>query len=260
MKKTGLTVIILTFLFAVVVLPCGSDDVLLKGHSSALKRIEAVERAYTYLGTPYLLAGLNYQGIDCSGLTKMTLDATVGTKLPRRVSQQIHEGTKVQGVLLPGDLVFFNTTGVPSHVGLYSGGGMVVHAASAGSTPGVIESSLEAPYYKARFVQARRYIEEEIQRIEINTDGGGLEEDVILEKPLTKGTWISLEIVNRTQGDELFQLRVSQNQEAEREILLPLLKDEVGTEKLFLGEEGEWMITYGGNNSGSEGKVLFRVE
>jgi len=62
-----------------------------------------------------------------------------------------------------GDLVFFDTEcqGSPSvatHVGIYAGKGTFIHAASEGSHTGVIVSPLDSPYYRDRFLGARRVI------------------------------------------------------------------------------------------------------
>jgi cell wall-associated NlpC family hydrolase len=56
-----------------------------------------------------------------------------------------------------GDLVFFTTYEPgPSHVGIYMGNGNFIHASSAADQ--VIVTSLNKPYYQARFLGARRLI------------------------------------------------------------------------------------------------------
>lgn len=57
---------------------------------------------------------------------------------------------------LPGDLVFFHTTGdgAVSHVGLYIGNGQFISAVSDGPNTGVILSSLNENYWKTRYIGA----------------------------------------------------------------------------------------------------------
>jgi cell wall-associated NlpC family hydrolase len=67
---------------------------------------------------------------DCSGLT-MYAWAAAGVQLPHHSSDQINVGRQVsQSELQPGDLVFFYSP--ISHVGIYEGNGMMIHAPTEG--------------------------------------------------------------------------------------------------------------------------------
>lgn len=90
----------------------------------------AANFACRQIGKPYVWASAGPSSYDCSGLT-MAAWASVGVSLPHnalRQSQTIRSVTRAQ--LRAGDLVFFNSS--VSHVGIYVGGGWIVHAPSSG--------------------------------------------------------------------------------------------------------------------------------
>ncbi len=91
----------------------------------------AVSIAMQYLGIPYVWGGASPSGFDCSGLT-MYVYAQMGVYLPHSAAAQLYSGTPVSySQLAPGDLVFF---GSPiSHVGIYIGGGSMIHAPYEGA-------------------------------------------------------------------------------------------------------------------------------
>ncbi|CAL9512865.1 NlpC/P60 family protein [Streptomyces sp. NPDC052644] len=92
----------------------------------------AVSYAYGAIGKPYVWGATGPSGYDCSGLTQAAWRAA-GVSLPRTTYSQINAGQRVaRSELAPGDLVFFYP-GV-SHVGLYIGGGKMIHAPRTGST------------------------------------------------------------------------------------------------------------------------------
>ena len=133
-------------------------------------REELVDEALSFLGTPYVSAGVSRDGVDCSGLVYRVYKNVVGEPLPRRVSDLIKVGNGVEGDPKPGDLHFFDTTGGPSHVGISIGGREFVHAASEGKKTGVIVSSLDKPYYKTRYLGSRQLVDNELAIITINVD------------------------------------------------------------------------------------------
>ena len=62
----------------------------------------------------------------------------------------------------PGDLLFFNTAGANiSHVGIYLGADLFIHAASEGRRTGVIISSLKERYWHKAYRSAGRITEPE---------------------------------------------------------------------------------------------------
>jgi hypothetical protein len=92
---------------------------------------------------------------DCSGLAVYVYDA-LGVRLPRCSWQQCDVGEEVdRDGLRAGDLVFFITSGkAVSHVGIYLGEGQFLHAANPKANLKI--TSLDSPYYSARFAGARR--------------------------------------------------------------------------------------------------------
>jgi cell wall-associated NlpC family hydrolase len=115
-----------------------------------------MESVVSWLGTRYLFGGMTRSGIDCSAFTG-TVYRALDFKLPRTAAMQYQVGAKVdRDELQFGDLVFFNTRKAVyvSHVGMYLGNGMFVHASSRN---GVTVSSLDADYYSSHMIGARRY-------------------------------------------------------------------------------------------------------
>jgi peptidoglycan endopeptidase LytF len=115
-----------------------------------------IREALAARGTRYRWGGASRGGFDCSGFTRYLFARIAGMKLPHSASAQAKLGKKVtREVLKPGDLLFFRTyrRGI-SHVGLYIGGDKFVHAASTRRRVRV--DSLNEPYYRNRFVTARR--------------------------------------------------------------------------------------------------------
>lgn len=113
--------------------------------------------AKSYLGTPYRWGGTTPKAFDCSGFVRF-LYAKLGVNLPRTARQQYKVGEKVTGALLQaGDLIFFDMMkGYVSHVGMYLGGGLFIHASNPHS--GVKIDRLSKPVYSRHLVGARRYI------------------------------------------------------------------------------------------------------
>jgi cell wall-associated NlpC family hydrolase len=91
---------------------------------------EAVKIAMQYLGVPYVWAGADPSGFDCSGLV-MYVYAQLGVNIPHSSRAQYGYGEAVsRSALEPGDLVFF---GDPiHHVGMYVGDGQMIHAPYTG--------------------------------------------------------------------------------------------------------------------------------
>jgi len=110
--------------------------------------------ALRFLGVPYVFGGTSTSGFDCSGFVQHVF-AMLGVGVPRTADAQYDFGRPAVGGPRAGDLVFFDTYGGVSHVGIYLGGGEFVHASSS---HGVMVSHLSESYWASRYVGARRLI------------------------------------------------------------------------------------------------------
>jgi len=87
---------------------------------------DLIDRAKSYLGTPYLWGGMSFagmdkeveRGIDCSALVYQAF-LTAGMVLPRNASDQYRVGHRIEK-LLPGDLIFMGNPTI-YHVLLWDG-------------------------------------------------------------------------------------------------------------------------------------------
>ena len=107
-------------------------------------------------GTRYRYGGDDRKGIDCSAFTEKLLAEVYGVDAPRVAKDQYDVCSKLTPKeLVEGDLVFFNTRGGVSHVGLYLGDNYFVHS-SAHS--GVTINSLTDDYYSKKFIGGGRLL------------------------------------------------------------------------------------------------------
>ncbi len=111
-----------------------------------------VAYASKFLGTPYLWGGTTPDGFDCSGFTQYVYKQ-FGIYVGRTTKNQIHDGIQVaRDQLEIGDLVFYGKGGIPSHMGIYIGEGMYIHAPRTGD---VVKIS---SYNRKDYITARRVI------------------------------------------------------------------------------------------------------
>ena len=129
------------------------------GKRSSRGSAKVIRTAKRYLGTRYVWGAEGPNRFDCSGFTQYVIRKSKGVKLPRVSRKQAYYGKYVsRGNLRPGDLIFFDTSrrrrGYVNHVGIYIGSNKFIHASSAKHR--VVISSLNRPFYNARFKWGRR--------------------------------------------------------------------------------------------------------
>jgi cell wall-associated NlpC family hydrolase len=104
--------------------------------------------------TPYHYGGNSKSGIDCSAFTGTMLKDVYGITLPRTAFEQFNVCEKIMRAdLQEGDLVFFNTRGGVSHVGIYLCNNKFAHASTKG---GVMISDLYESYWYQKFIGGGR--------------------------------------------------------------------------------------------------------
>ncbi|MEW2154136.1 NlpC/P60 family protein [Streptomyces sp. NPDC007189] len=95
------------------------------------KAEKALAFARAQIGKPYVWGATGPDSYDCSGLTQAAWKAA-GVTLPRTTYDQVDAGTTVSlADARPGDLIFFYDD--ISHVGVYMGNGMMIHAPKPGA-------------------------------------------------------------------------------------------------------------------------------
>lgn len=143
------------------------EEIKTLAESEEFKEQDSQNKLVTFakkmLNIPYRFGGNSILGIDCSAYVKKAY-GFLGVELPRTAREQFKEGEKVdRDELSIGDLVFFRTyASFPSHVGIYLGNNLFIHASSKGKR--VTIDSLDTPYYLKRFIGGKRVITEEEEK------------------------------------------------------------------------------------------------
>ncbi len=117
-----------------------------------------IREAEKYLGRAYVWGGASPEtGFDCSGFVSWVINNSGnGWNVGRQTAEGLRQNcTSVPAsAARPGDLIFFqgtyNTSGA-SHVGIYAGDGMMIHAGDP-----VKYSNINTPYWKGHFLSYGR--------------------------------------------------------------------------------------------------------
>ncbi len=117
---------------------------------------KAALTAVSMIGRPYKYKGDSPAGFDCSGLVQYSYQSA-GLDVPHGAKSLMNRTRSIGRNLQTGDLLFFNERGKKySHVGIYLENDTFVHAPSRGGN--VRKDSLQDPYWRDHFIDARRFI------------------------------------------------------------------------------------------------------
>lgn len=116
-----------------------------------------VTNAKRFLGLQYLWAGTSGFGFDCSGFT-YAVHWGLGKIIPRDGGPQFAAGKRIasRSSLKVGDLIFFrNSLGQIHHVGMYIGGGKMIHSPRTGLPVATVSIWVEP--YRSEFAGGSRF-------------------------------------------------------------------------------------------------------
>ena len=124
--------------------------ILLNTEVELLQDNVLLEHIDEWYGTRYRYGGTSKSGIDCSAFVQAIYLSAFAVSLPRTARDQYRSSRIISATeVKPGDLVFFNTTGGISHVGIYLQNNKFAHASTS---QGVTVSDMFDPYYLKRFI------------------------------------------------------------------------------------------------------------
>ncbi len=135
----------------------GGNSSSSSGNSNVDRMIEV---GNTQMGKPYSYGSNGPNSYDCSGFVYYCLKNTgvATSRLSSAGYSKVSEWETISDVnaLQPGDLVYFksDSSSSVSHIGIYLGGGSMLHCAP--STKGVGTSSMSSGYYARNFLGAKR--------------------------------------------------------------------------------------------------------
>jgi len=128
--------------------------VLLSTPAEEVKNAKMFEFIDDWYGTPYRLGGTTKKGVDCSAFSQFLFASVYGLSIPRTAKEQYNLTSRISRTQLnEGDLIFFNTRGGISHVGVYLLNNKFVHASTSG---GVMISDIYDEYWAKKFAGVGR--------------------------------------------------------------------------------------------------------
>ena len=133
--------------------------ILLDAEVEQVQNINLFENIDYWFGTRYRYGGTTKDGVDCSAFVQALFSAHYKIGMPRTAQDQYDATMPVsRDELKEGDLIFFNTRGGVSHVGVYLQNNKFVHASTS---EGVTITSLDDSYWSKRIVGYGRYVKQE---------------------------------------------------------------------------------------------------
>lgn len=135
-------------------------SILLNTAAEEVRNKKMFEFIDDWYGTPYRLGGTTKKGIDCSAFSQFLFASVYGASIPRTAREQYKLTSRISRTdLKEGDLIFFNTRGGVSHVGVYLQNNKFVHASTSG---GVMISDIFDEYWVKKFIGVGRMKDEVI--------------------------------------------------------------------------------------------------
>lgn len=133
---------------------------LLDTEVEQLSNIDLLKLLDEWMGTRYRYGGESKKGIDCSALMQTLYSSLYNITIPRTAREQYQFSKKISRTeIREGDLIFFNTTGGVSHVGMYLQNNKFLHASSGG---GVMISDMYEDYWMRKYIGAGRIEEAQL--------------------------------------------------------------------------------------------------
>ncbi|MBC8035065.1 MAG: C40 family peptidase [Chitinophagaceae bacterium] len=130
--------------------------ILMDATVEELTNVKLLEIIDEWYGARYRYGGTTKSGIDCSAFAGTLMLGVFGSSLPRTAREQYAATQRIsKDELREGDLVFFNTSGGISHVGIYLNNNKFVHASTSA---GVMISDLNDQYYLRKYIGAGRIL------------------------------------------------------------------------------------------------------
>ncbi|MFD2329845.1 NlpC/P60 family protein [Cohnella sp. GCM10020058] len=146
--------------------PGGANGGKLRVASASSDAADIIAHGQKFLGVKYDFGAGDYEKtglFDCSSFVQY-LFADKGILLPRTAREQAQRGTSVsRNELQPGDLMFFyvpgrfKTDNTVGHVGIYMGGGKMLHS-SPKPEDGVQITDIDKAYWQDTFLYAKRLL------------------------------------------------------------------------------------------------------
>ncbi|MFM7565139.1 MAG: C40 family peptidase [Flavobacteriales bacterium] len=123
-------------------------------------QVKLITYAFTLENIPYKYGGTTTEGFDCSGFTSYVFSKVLNKKLPRRSVDQFEQATRIEKAdVQMGDLVFFGSDGIVSHVGIIiNEKGKALRMIHASSSRGITTDWIEdSDYFRPRLMGFGRY-------------------------------------------------------------------------------------------------------
>ena len=133
--------------------------ILLDAEVEQIQNIGLFQNIDYWFGTRYRFGGTTKNGIDCSAFVQVLFSSHYKIGMPRTAHEQYDATIRIsREELQEGDLIFFNTRGGVSHVGIYLQNNKFVHASTS---EGVTITNMDDSYWGKRIIGYGRYVKQE---------------------------------------------------------------------------------------------------